>query len=301
MEASCFLLFLLMSLMAVGQTDAIKDVPRKGSYLYFRQPAFEDNSFLLEEAITQEKGILQHISTFHLDNLRGGNFVYSFSQELPITHLRHQLSYTLYYSILNPKTGSAVNGFGDIDISYSYMALGKKDWAMVVPSLTLIIPTGNASKGTGAGGPGGRLSIAVTKRLSNKLITNYNAGYTFILNADRYDLNGAGANVLRFEKDLQHVNVGASMIWYQGRKFNWMLEYVSNFRASIDEYGSINHNHYLTLNPGFRFAIDHPFMQIVPGLSAPILFINGQYQGTGLLFYLSFEPEYLPFNKPKGR
>jgi hypothetical protein len=61
MEASCFLLFLLTSLMAVGQTDAIKDVPRKGSYLYFRQPAFEDNSFLLEEAITQEKGILQHI------------------------------------------------------------------------------------------------------------------------------------------------------------------------------------------------------------------------------------------------
>src|SRR5579872_6608699 len=154
----------------MGQIEPIKDIPKKGSYLYFRQPAFEDNSFLIDEAITQEKGILQHISTFYLDNLRGGNFVYSFAQEIPITHLRHQLSYTLYYNLLNPKTGSTVNGFGDIDLTYSYMALGKKDWAMVVPSFNLILPTGNAAKGLGAGGLGGRLSVAVTKRLSNKLI-----------------------------------------------------------------------------------------------------------------------------------
>jgi len=287
--------------MAAGQTETIKDVPKKGSYLYFRQPAFEDNSFLIEEAITQEKGILQHISTFYLDNLRGGNFIYSFSQEIPISHLRHQLSYTLYYNVLNPKTGSTASGFGDIDVSYSYMALGKKDWAMVVPTFTLILPTGNAATGVGTGGFGGRLSLAVTKRLSNELFTNYNAGYTHIINADRFTTNASGANVLSFEKDLQHVTVGASVIWYPKRKFNWMLEYVSNFRASINDYGSVNNNHYLTLNPGFRFAIDHPFMQIVPGFSAPLLFINGQYQGPGVLFYLSFEPEYLPFSKPKSR
>jgi len=286
-------------MVVLAQT--IGEVPKKGSYLYFRQPAFEDNSFLIDEAFTQEKGVFQYRSTFYLDNLHSGNFVYSFSQEIPITHLRHQLNYTLYYNVLNPKSGSASSGFGDIDIGYRYMASGKKDWAMVVPGFTLILPTGNATTGNGAGGVGGRLSLALTKRLSNKLVTHYNAGYTYIFRADRFTSNATGTNVLSFEKNLQHSNAGASMIWYQTRKFNWMVEYVSNFQSSINDNGSVNHNHFLTINPGFRFAIDHPFVQIVPGLSAPFLFINGQFRGPGLLFYLSFEPEYLPFSKPKGR
>src|SRR5258706_1791513 len=109
---SFLLIFLSKSTIAVCQSPTIEETPRKGSYLYFRQPAFEDNSFLIEEAITQEKGVWQHVSTFYLDNLHSGNFVYSFSQEIPITHLRHQLSYTLYYNVLNPKTGSSSSGFG---------------------------------------------------------------------------------------------------------------------------------------------------------------------------------------------
>src|SRR6267142_3110369 len=184
---SFLLIFLSKSTIAVCQSPTIDETPRKGSYLYFRQPAFEDNSFLIDEAFTQEKGVLQHRSTFYLDNLHGGNFVYSFSQEIPITHLRHQINYTIYYNVLNANAGGS--GFGDLDIGYRFMALGKKDWAMVVPGFTLILPTGNATYGNGSGGVGGRLSVAVTKRLSNRLVTHYNAGYTYIFKADRFVSN----------------------------------------------------------------------------------------------------------------
>ena len=294
-------IFLTISSVAFSQIEKFVNVPKKGSYLYYGQPAFEDNSFLLEEAITQEKGVIQHITNFHYDNLRGGNIIFSFSQEIPITHLRHQLNYTIYYSDLNPTASSMGGGLGDISIGYHYMAMGKTDWAMVVPGLTIIIPTGKAETGSGYGGLGAQLSLAVTKRLSHSIITNYTIGFTFISKADRYKLGPSGNNILSYEKDLQHGIVGASIIWYPTRKFNWLLEYVSNFNAQINTDGSVARYHFLTLNPGFRFAIDHKRVQIVPGLSLPIVFKEGNFEYVGLFLYLSFEPEYLPFSKSKSR
>ncbi len=298
---SFLLVALLMCRMAVCQSRELDTIPRKGSYLYYGQPAFEDNSFLLEEAITQEKGVMQYISNFYLDNLRGGDFLYSFTQEIPLTHLRHQINYTVNYHVLNSPTGIQSDGFGDMNIGYHFMALGKKDWAMVVPGVTLILPTGRAVSGTGVGGVGGQVSLAVTKRLSHRLVSNYNIGYTFISKADKYNTSVSGAKVLNFEKDLQYGTVGTSLIWYQQRKFNWLLEYVSYFLSDINSDGSVTRSHQLTLNPGFRFAIDHKRTQIVSGFSMPLIFVDGKFDRTGLFFYLSFEPEYLPFTKPKTR
>ncbi len=300
MRTYCLILFSFTTRVALGQFAPISEIPKKGSYLYYGQPAFEDNSFLIEEAINQEKGILQHISNFYYDNLRSGNFVYSFTQEIPITHLRHQLNYTLYYHVFNPKINGSTGGFGDVSIGYHYMLSGKKEKLMVVPGFTLILPTGNAKAGSGAGGIGGQFSLSVTKRISHKLIANVNIGTTIISNANRYDSNLNGS-VLNYEPNLQHSNIGASIIWYQKRKFNWLLEYISNFTQEIKPDGTIDHKNFLTLNPGFRFAIDHPRMQIVPGLSTPLIFNNGNFNQVGIFFYLSFEPEYLPFSKAKTR
>ncbi|MEJ0055420.1 MAG: hypothetical protein WDN75_07050 [Bacteroidota bacterium] len=91
------------------------------------------------------------------------------------------------------------------------------------------------------------------------------------------------------------------MIWYPTRKLNVMAEYVSNFLTDIKDDGSIVSRHQLTLNPGLRLAIDHNSIQIVPGMSIPFIFTDGTFDRVGLFFYLSFEPQYLPFSKAKAR
>ena len=103
------LAFMMVRTMAICQSSDIIAEPRKGSYLYFPQPAFEDNSFLLEEAMTQEKGIMQYASNFYFDNLQGGNFLYGFNHEIPLGSDRHQISYLLTYYLANyNETGNRV-------------------------------------------------------------------------------------------------------------------------------------------------------------------------------------------------
>lgn len=296
---SC-LFSMLICTMAFSQSTTIDELPVKGSYLYHGQPAFEDNSFLLDEAINQERGVMQYVSNFYFDNLRGGNFLYRFTHEFPLWSPRHQLGYALLYYL--PNSSESINrggGFGDVNVSYDFMASGKKAWAMVVPTITLIIPTGKG--GYGSGGIGGQFNLLVTKSLSRKLVTHYNVGYTFISQADFYQSPIAGTPTLSFEKDLHYKNLGASIVWYQGRKFSWFMEYVSNFLTDIKVDGTSSNRNQVTLNPGFRFAIDHNRVQIVPGISAPMIFTNGEFDRMGLYFYLSFEPEYLPFTKEKHR
>ena len=55
----------------------------------------QDNSFLVEEAYNQERGVVQHISSFsRMWNSKDWN--YTFTQEWPAPgNWRHQLSYTL--------------------------------------------------------------------------------------------------------------------------------------------------------------------------------------------------------------
>lgn len=300
----CFCVFgmLLTGLFSQAQTDQteLKDIPRKGSYLYYGQPAFEDNSFLLSEAINQEKGIMQFVNNFYFDNVKGGNFLYSFTHQIPLGSERHQFGYSLFYYFGNETTSATKGGgFGDIDLSYQFMATGKKAWAMVVPSFTLIVPT--AKDGYGSGGLGEKLEVFITKRWSHQVVTHYNFGYTYISSADLYVSTLTGSQVVGFERDIEYKNMGASVIWYPRRKFNLFVEYVSNFLTDITTTGSLSHTHQLTINPGLRFAIDHKFMQIVPGVSAPVIFGDGTYNRTGLFFYLSLEPEYLPFTKMKHR
>ena len=54
------------------------------------QPGIQDNSFLVEEAYNQERGVVQHINTFsRLWNTK--DWVYTFTQEWPMPgDARHQ-------------------------------------------------------------------------------------------------------------------------------------------------------------------------------------------------------------------
>ncbi|HWA35032.1 MAG TPA: hypothetical protein VG737_12915 [Cyclobacteriaceae bacterium] len=296
----CALAFVLVGFQSRAQTPDLKDFPKKGSYLYYHQPAFEDNSFLLNEAINQEKGVMQYISNFYFDNLKGGNFLYNFSHEIPLGGERNQLSYSFSYYFQNKDADSkGGGGFGDVNLSYHHLLSGKKAWAMVVPTITIIIPT--AKNGYGSGGLGAQAELFVTKRVSPRVITHYNFGYTYISSADLYISTSSGSRSVGYERDLHFKKIAASAIWYPTRKFNLMLEYVSNFLTEITNTGEISASHQITLNPGLRFAIDHNNVQIVPGISAPVIFTDGKYTQTGLFFYLSFEPQYLPFTKMKER
>jgi hypothetical protein len=285
---------------ACAQEKSLKDMPKKGSYLYFSQPAFEDNSFLLEEAFNQRIGSIQTIFNYNLDNIRYKNAQFSFTQEIPLADLKHELSYTVVYGLAENQDGGVNSGLGDITISYRPMLLGEKHWAMVIPRFTLILPTGKSSNGLGLGAPGFQFNLAVTKRPTRKLVTHFNAGFTYLYKSDRYYFTN-NTNQLAYEHDLFFKNIGASIIWYPTRKANLMVEYISNFISGINQENKITDNYQQIVNPAFRFCIDNGRMQIVPGIGFPIRIMNSKYEGAGLFFYLSFEPDYMAFVKAKSR
>src|SRR2546430_2035386 len=64
-----------------------------------------DNSFLVEEAYNQERGVVQHIATaFYNVNRRAGPddeaWNLTFTQEWPVFSQTHQFSYTVPYNFI---------------------------------------------------------------------------------------------------------------------------------------------------------------------------------------------------------
>jgi len=270
----------------------LSSFPKKGSYLYFKQPAFEDNSFLLDEAFTQPKGVIQNIMNFYV---RKSDYAMSFTQQIPITD-KHQLGYTFNYSVVGSGSDAHNSGFGDLYLHYSYALLGKMDGLMLVPEFTLIVPTG---KNRGYGGWGGQFILAATKRLSPRIVTHYNIGYSYISRAD-FITSGTSTDRTFFEEDLHLQNAAASVIWYATRRFNLLLESTTGVSKKVVN-ATTERVFNLTLNPGFRFLVDNERAQLVPGMSVPLNFEGKSFAGAGLFIYLSYEPDYLEFFKAKGR
>lgn len=240
--------------------------------------AIEDNSFLIEEAYNQENHVVQHISNGYIKN---NNFLCSFTQEWPVSGIKHQLSYTIPYSFLN---SNSANGIGDVLINYRYQLFYKDKWACISPRLSFILPTGNSQQGLGTGSFGIQFNLPFSKRLSDYFVVHLNAGSTDILKAAGYDMTGMAV----YSHNLSFYNFGGSIIWLSGSKFNFMFECLENLNSSLDLNGSVIHSSETIFNPGLRFAIDIGNLQIVPGLSVPITF-TGNNSETGVFFYLSFE------------
>jgi hypothetical protein len=281
----------LLGATAFGQADSIAKAPKKGSYLFFGQPAIEDNSMLIEEAFNQESGVIQHISNLIVDQ---GNVLYAYTQEIPLANDRHQLSFTVAYNSFKKTTETESRfkrqGFGDILINYRPMIWGKNDWALVIPRFTLVIPTGDARNDFGSGAWGYQFNLAVTKRLSKTITTHYNAGYNWLSGANYYPTT---AQDLLIRKDLSGFNVGGSVIWSVTPKFNLMTEFVENFQDEFAETGAVDKKYVsYVINPGFRFAFETNKMQIVPGAGFPLNFADGRFQNRGVFFYLSIEPAF---------
>lgn len=214
-----------------------------------------DNSFLIEEAYNQERGVVQHISVWQR-SLRAASWAFTFTQEWPLVTQRHQLSYTV--PVQRTESPARETGFGDVAINYRYQLHFTERGAAIAPRVSLLLPTGSAARGLGSGSVGGQVNVPVSVPLGSAFVSHWNAGVSAVPDVTTYSL-------------------GASMIWLLRPTFNVMLEVVWTDQTSG--------THDVVVNPGIRWA--HNFasgLQIVPGLSFP--------DARAALFYLSFEHRF---------
>lgn len=239
------------------------------------QEPIEDNSFLIEEAYNQEKGVIQYINTFYRQ--QNGDFAYSFTNEMPIKTQRHQFSYSI-----NVVRTDGHNGFGDTYLNYRYQVVGlrKDDRVAVAPRFSLILPTGNYRTGTGTGALGYQVNLPVSVKVSKRVVTHWNAGLTETPHA-RSETGERAATT--------GVNLGESTIFLARNNFNILFETVWNRNESVVTSHHTQAEYSALLNPGIRWAWNRKNgLQIVPGVAVPIG-VGPSHGEHGVFFYLSFE------------
>jgi hypothetical protein len=219
------------------------------------QEPIADNSFLIEEAYNQDPGVVQHIQTFTRAT-RGGDWLYTFTQEWPVGSMRHQLSYTLPVQQVGGK-----REVGDIALNYRYQLAGDGGGrTAIAPRLTLLVPTGGDSAAVQA-------MLPISTTLSPSFVAHWNVGAT------------VGGN------DSRALTAGQSIVWLPRQRFNALLEML--WTRTSDRSG---HETQTVISPGVRWSYDLPrHLQIVPGIAFPITHPGGE---KAVLLYLSFEHPY---------
>lgn len=246
-------------------------------------PPIADNSFLLEEAYNQEKGVIQHISAFQR-SWGSASWAYSFVQEWPAGGQRHQLSYTV------PIQRSGTTALGDILLNWRVQAAGTDGPVSVSPRVSLILPTGSVTRGFGSGAVGVQINLPVSVTLGPTLVSHWNAGATVTPSARVPLATPAPGGGQLFERaTTKGLNLGVSAIWQVSSNLNFMLETAWTRTEFVIGDGQTAAVVSWLLNPGVRWA--HNFksgLQIVPGIAFPIG-IGPSNGDNGLFLYLSFE------------
>jgi hypothetical protein len=228
------------------------------SVLSGQSPPIADNSFLIEEAYNQEPGVVQHINTFARAH-GGAPWDFSFTQEWPLTGMRHQVSYTLPVG----HADGAGTGLGDIGLNYRYQLKGVDGGPLAVaPRLTAVLPTGSESRGRGSGELGLQTNLPVSYAVGSALAAHGNAGFTLIAESP------------------PTWSLGASAVWHARPAVNFLIEVV---------WATTGGEESAFLNPGVRWA--HEIgggLQIVPGLAYTVG-LGPSAGDDGLFLYLSFE------------
>jgi hypothetical protein len=235
-----------------------------------------DNSFLMEEGYNQDPGVVQHISTFARPN-GGGAWAYAFTQEWPVRGSTHQVSYSV--PVLN-ESGRGT-GVGDIALNYRYQLVAANDAGPhVAPRLTLLLPSGSARHGRGAGGLGIQTNLPVSIRPRPWLALHGNAGVTWTPRAQ----NAAGEKA-----GTLGLNLGGSAVWLFRPSLNALAELLWVRTPEVAGPGRRVYRGLWLLNPGVRWAFDFPSgLQIVPGV-AYTLALSDAAEPDALFLYLSFE------------
>jgi len=254
-------------LLRVAQ--AVQPAPPTGSS---RPWAIVDNSFLVEEAFNQEKGIVQNIFVFTRD--KSGDWSGNFTQEWPVPALRHQLSYSIPF---DGGAGTPLH-FGGALLNYRYQVAeegpGRPAFA---PRVSLILPTGIQDDDTDHTGI--QVNLPFSKR-EGRFYLHWNAGFTWLHDAE---IDGGQ------HASLTSPALAGSVIWATRPLFHLLLEAVVEF----DDNG-VSHDTRVAISPGFRWGWNlRDDKQIVIGLAVPATFADSGNSGA-LLTYFSYE---LPFTK----
>jgi hypothetical protein len=232
-------------------------------------PPIADNSLLIEEAYNQEAGVVQHISSF--SRSRGGDWVYSFTQEWPAGGIRHQLSYSLPWQRLADSTDRRP-GRGDIALNYRYQLRG--------PRFSLLLPTGDERQGRGAGAVGIQVNLPVSVLLGERVAAHSNLGATYTPRAR--GLAGEKA-------DLAAYSLGQSFVWLVRPRFNLLVELAYTRGQQVAGAGRTERADSFFINPAIRWAYNFPNgLQIVPALGVPIG-VGPSAGERSIFLYLSFE------------
>jgi hypothetical protein len=235
-----------------------------------------DNSFLVEEAFNQERGVFQNIFGAARVN---GQWSGSFTEEWPIGNQAHQFSYTLSYL-----QAARHNGAGDTLINYRYQAMmegpGRPAFS---PRVSVVIPTGKSHEGLGNGSAGLQFNLPFSKQTGD-WYWHWNAGLTWLPRAKSPD------DSLR--EDLESPFLAGSAIYRVKPMFNLMLESMVSFDETIADPGTVRQRG-VTLSPGFRTGWDIGDKQLVAGFAVPTTWRGGD-SATGVFLYFSYE---LPFKK----
>lgn len=240
-------------------------------------PAFgqiQDNSFLIEEAYNQERGVVQHISNL-ASRFDGDAWFYSFTQEWPLGGIQNQFSYTI--PVLNDASGT---GLGDVLLNYRYQLLGNAEAPITfAPRVSLVLPTGDDERGRGGGGVGFQTNMPLSVVVSRRLVTHWNVGGQIIPSTK--GVTGGNATTTSF-------NFGGSAIWLLHPSLNLLVEGIWLSTESVSG-GGTERDDAILLNPGIRGAVNLGDLQIVPGIAYTIDASSGQSDDDALFLYLSFE------------
>lgn len=271
-----------MSMLRVLAAVSVCHLSTTGSKADEKDPrpaaGVQDNSFLIEEAYNQEAGIVQHMSGLRRQRR---DWVYTFTQEWPVGSQTHQFSYMLPYSWIRNEEGQRVRGLGDVQLNYRYQVMMETaTQPAFAPRLSLILPSGDKTKGTGTGS-GVQVNVPVSKIVNDRVTLHANAGVTHLFNVDGFRPTS--------------YNIAASGVYAVTRDFNLMVESLVEWNEFVNEARTLDRETTYTISPGVRYALNFPALadlQVVFGAALPIGFTRGRSTDYGAFFYLSFEHNF---------
>jgi len=249
-------MILLFAASALAQTPAAAPPPAVEPF------AILDNSFFVEEAFNQERGIFQNIFGFVRQN---GNWALAFTQEWPAPTVRHQLSYTVA-----AESEAAETNFGDVYLNYRYQALeegpGRPAFS---PRVSVILGEDH----------GLQFNLPFSKQVED-VYFHWNGGLTW---------RPRGENV-----DLTSPFLAASAIYRLRPMFNLMVESLMTWDAEEVSPSIVERDGAFVISPGTRFGWTlAPDTQLILGAAIPVTRFKGE-TSAGFFAYCSYE---LPFRK----
>jgi hypothetical protein len=203
-----------------------------------------ENSFLLEEAFNQAKGVVQHLNSVSGGG-RGG-VRYTFAEEWPIGGMRHQLAYTV--PLVNAPIGG-ITGLGDVGVHYRHQLRGARGGRVfVAPRLSALFATGDESLGMGAGGTTVETLIPVSVE-RDAFAIHGNAGLS--LTPRSSDGMGGGATTMSSR-------IGAGAGWAATSTIDLVLETLWKRSESVAGTNVVRVQRELVVSPGIRWAHELP-------------------------------------------